>query len=1226
MSEPRSSRGNRHERGSRRPAHAPGMWLSDVSIRRPVFIAMLVLATMVVGGISYSRMALDLFPDVSLPVAVVQTVYPGANPEEVERSVTVPVEDAVSSLNGVETVRSTSMDSLSLVIVEFDMNKDARRAAEDVRTRVDAIRNTLPTDVEEPVILQFDPSAAPVISFAIGDTSGRRSPEELRALAEDSLKPRIEQVPGVAAVEIVGGVEREVRVELDASQLEAHGVAPQQVVQAIRGENLDVPAGRIDDGRREESLRTAGEVRSLDQLAEIPIAARPGATIRVKNVARVLEGPAEARSLSRLDGRESVVAEVRKQSGTNTVRVADAVKRELGQLEEEHPEIESAVAFDQSTFTRDAVEDLQLSLLLGAVLASLVVLLFFRDLRNTLVTVAGLPVVLLGTFGAMHVLGLSLNMITLLALSLSVGMLVDDAIVVRENILRHMERGEQPKVAASRGTAEIALAVLAVSSTIVAVFLPIAFTEGIAGKFLRDFGLTAAIALVVSLVEALTLAPMLSAYFFRQVEPASARRRASTFGRLFELVKAGYRRLLAWSLGHRLVVALVGLAALAGSLAVVPLMVMSFIPQIDQGEFGVAVELPPGARLEDTDRAARDVERILRDAPEVEHVFTTVGSGDAAVERTLVHARLRSRGHTEEVIARVRPEVEKALGDARFTIDRESSAETFGEPAASAIRSQPIQFSVQGEDFELLDQVSADLVERLRQVPGAVDVDRSIREGRPSRQIVLDRAKASDQGLTTAQVGMTVRALVDGERAGTYRSDGQSLDIVVRLAAGDRDSPDDVLRLPMVTSRGTRVKLSEVASLVDSTEPAQIDRENRQRQVLVGAQFLGRDLGSVTADARAAAMAMSLPVGAVVKVSGEGKYQDEMFASLGLALELSVLFVYMILASQFGSFVHPLTIMLALPFSVVGALLSLFVAGFGFDMLGMIGMILLMGLVTKNSILLVEFVNQLRARGLDTRQAILEAGPIRLRPILMTTLAMIFGMVPVAAGFGAGSEMRQPMGVSVIGGLITSTLLTLVVVPVAYSLIDDLSRLVTRRRREAASEAGGAERALPQAAPLGAGRVALYAAVLTLIAGLALYRVGPVQPGSEGAATATSGEPRRSPPIPTPTGTSAPAVELARIDPVPMSPGPGAAMPAGGQPLAAAPARPPGLQVGNTGGAGVNVRESPGTQARRVTALSDGAQLVSTGETAESGGQVWMKVRGPNGAVGWVAKDYLVSR
>ena len=711
------------------------------------------------------------------------------------------------------------------------------------------------------------------------------------------------------------------------------------------------------------------------------------------------------------------------------------------------------VQFAGNATTREAVQDMQFTLLLGALLAAVVVLVFFRDLRNTLVTIAGLPVILAAT--ALHVLDMSLNMITMMALSLSIGMLIDDGVVVRENIFRHMEEGLTPHEAASRGTAEIALAVVAVTSTIVAVFLPIAFTEGLAGKFLRDFGLTVAISVLVSLVEAFTLAPMLSAYFFKQ----SARRpdeprRTTVFGRFFAGFNSGYRGLLSWSLRHRAVVVIVALLAFGGSAALVPGMGLSFLPDSDRGEFSVALELAPGSRLEETDRTARAAEGVLQADPTVEHVFASVGTSDGSVEKATLFIQLYERGHTEVVIERLRPELAQALGDTKFSVDQQSTTAVLGNSiAAGALEGRPIQFAVLGDDYATLDRVSADLVARLSQIPGAVDIDRSIKASRPERAIVVDQAKAASLGVTKAQVGTTVRALVNGEKAGTYRADGQDTDIVVRLAEADRSSPAAILRLPIVTPLGAQVPLSSLAGIVQSNAPSQIDRQDRQRRVVVGAGYLGRDQGEVLANARAAVAAMDLPAGVTIEVSGEAKYQDEMFSSLGLALGLAVLFVYMILASQFGSFVHPFTIMLALPFSAVGALLALYVGGFSFDMLGMIGIILLMGLVTKNSILLVEFTNQLKRRGLSTREAILEAGPIRLRPILMTTLAMIFGMIPVAAGIGAGAELRQPMGVAVIGGLVVSTLLTLVIVPVAYSLIDDLGRIVRRQPATAAAPA-----------------------------------------------------------------------------------------------------------------------------------------------------------------------------
>ena len=1237
----------------REPPTAPErhFWLADLSVRQPVFITMLAIAALVVGGILYTRLSLELFPDISLPIVVVQTTYPGAGPEEVERTVSKVVEDAVASLAEVEGVRSTSRDSVSLVVIEFGMRKDGKEAADEVRARINSIRNGLPTEAHEPIISRFDFNAMPVLSIAVSDSGGERSLEGLRTLVDDVLKPRVERLPSVGSVDVIGGVTREVHVDLDLPQLQAHRVAPQQIVQAIRAENVALPSGTVRDGDREETMRTTGEARTLADLGDVPVLSRPGAEpLRLRNVAGISEGPAERKALSRLDGRESLVLSVRKQSRGNTVAVADAVKAEIEALEREYPTLSFALAYDGSTFTRESIEDVQTSLLLGAILAALVVLLFFRDLRSTLVTVAGLPVVLAGTFAAMEMLGMSLNIITLMALSLSVGMLIDDAIVVRENIFRHIERGESARVAASRGTGEIALAVVAVSSTIVAVFLPIAFTEGIAGQFLRDFGVTISVAVLLSLVEAFTLAPMLSSVFVQSARRAAPGRRRTASG----LFAREYRRVLGWSLRHRPVIILAGALSLGVIADIFPRMVFAFSPNPDQGEFGLNVELPPGSRLVETDRVVRSLEDVLREQPEVAHVFTTVGDQNGTSEVGTLRVELRERGGTTGFVERVRPELDALVTAGRLTIDLEANSPTSGSAGGTgAVSSRPIQFSVQGDDFADLDVASAALVERLREVPGASDVDRSLKSTRPGRTIAIDRDRAANEGVTAAQVGATVRTLVNGEKAGTFRGAGDDVDIVVRLGEQYRDNLPDILGLPIITSKGQLVELSKVANLAASNEPGQIDRYNRQRQIVVGASYLGRSEGQVLADARAAAAALDVPAGVTVQVSGSAKSQDEMFSSLGVALLLSVMFVYMILASQFGSFVHPFTIMLALPFSFVGALAALYFGGFAFDMLGMIGIILLMGLVTKNSILVVEFANQLRATGLSARAAMLEAGPIRLRPIVMTTLAMIFGMLPVALGLGAGSELRRPMGVSIIGGLVTSTLLTLVVVPVAYTLIDDLSALARRRpaARPLSRRAALARRALRWGAMLGA---------LALL-GFGVARWMPVLHQTDGPRLSAASDPAPRPesepaPVPAPTAgddrqrTTGGWVSVEPIAPA-ASPAAGglpagipAGMPsgaAGGAP-ATQPATPAGEHgprptaqpsspggtglVADTGGFGLNVRSAPESSATLLTAIEDGARVRALGEERQDAdGRTWVKVVDSSGATGWVAKEYLAA-
>lgn len=1040
------------------------MWLSDLSIRQPVFITMVMAAVVLVGFLSYSRLAVNLMPDISVQTISIRASYPGAAPAEIERSVTRPIEDAVVSINGVKGVRSTSSESISQVSVEFDSDVDIKTAAEEVRNRVGLIRNGLPSDAQDPVIQKTDTSAIPIIAFAVADSSGGRSLEELRSLVDNELKPEIERLEGVGSVVVWGGLVSQVHVETSLDQLHAYGISTQQLTQALRAESVDLPAGRVSDGPAGELLlRTNARATSLEQLGEIPVSTPRGTVTRLKELATISRSHADVRSYSRLNGQDSVMVIVQKQSGANTVRVADTVQAGLRNIRIQHPEMTFGIIFDQSEFTREAIHDVQLALILGGILAALVVLIFFRDLRNTLVTVAGLPIVVLGTFIVLDALGISLNMISMMALSLSVGLLIDDAIVVRENIFRHMEMGAEPKAAAGKGAAEIALAVLAVTSTIVAVFLPIAFTSGMVGVFLRDFGVTVAVAVLISLVEAFTLAPMLSAFFFRRMDPARDRaRRAGHFHRAFEALNRAYGRLLGWSLDHRRLVVAAAVGLLVASLALVPLMNLSFQPTADQGEFAVMMELEPGSSLQESDRAARKAEEILRRESMLADMFTSVGSGGGAANTASIGAKLKSRGQTAEVLSRVRASMAEALPKVRLSYNAQTAA-AGALGGAGGMTSLPILYKIQGSDFAKLDQVSRDVAARLEGVPDIVDVDRSTRDGAPQRAIVLDRVRATDLGISASQVALTVRALVNGEKAGSFQAEDRDMDIVVRLVEGDRDNPDKILQLPIATSRGTQLPLSSVASLVPSTDPGKIDRENRQRQVVVGANVTGSDPGPALAAAQVAVAAVPLPEGVTLKAGGQAEQTAEAFRALGMALALSVAFMYMILASQFGSFVHPFTIMLALPFSIIGALLALLLARFSLDAMSMIGMILLMGLVTKNSILLVDFTNQLRRRGVGTREAILQAGPIRLRPIMMTTLAMIFGMLPVAVGFGAASEFRQPMGVSVIGGVITSTVLTLVVVPVAYSLIDDAGRWLGRRLRPGAVQEGGGALSAPVA-------------------------------------------------------------------------------------------------------------------------------------------------------------------
>ena len=1018
------------------------MWLADVSIRRPVFVAMVTLAIAVMGFLSYSRMPVDLFPDLSIPVVVVRTVYPGATPQEVETLVTKPIEQVVSSLSHVESVSSTSSEGVSLVLIEFAMEYSNKEAADEVRQHVSSLRPSLPSDILEPAVLRYDPAAQPIVSIAVADRRGLLNPYQLRRVVEDDVVTRLQKAPGVASVTVVGGLEREIHVDLALDRLQALGLPVQQVVSAIKGENVNIPGGRLPDGERERLLRLAGQFASLEQLATVPIATPQGVTVYLRDVADVKDGYKEVREKSRLNGKDGIILFVRKQSGTNTVRVAEDVKARLDAIGKEHPELELAVIDDQSVFTRESTQDVIVTLILGGLLAAVVVYAFFRSVRNTIVTVAGMPIIVTGSFWFMNSLGFSVNMISLLGLSLSIGMLVDDAIVVRENIFRHTEEGLPPREAASKATGEIALAVTATTLTIVVVFGPIAFTSGIAGKFLREFGLTVIVAVLLSLFEAFTLAPMLSAHFFRPTAQDLARtaRLRGAYGRL----DGAYRRGLAWALGHRQAVVLVGICSLIASVLVLQLLQRSFLRDLDRGTLTINLEMAPGTPLDDMDAATRRVEEIVLAHADTKNVVSRVGSADGGAEKASLIVNLKGRGMVDRFHRAIRPELAKIEG-VRYDVDLQAnSLAGMLSASAASVRGRPLQLHVQGESLDDLDRASQQIMEALARVPGVVDLDRSLKAGRPEMRVVVDRPRAADLGISAAQIGATVRTLVNGERASRFAGGEHDVDIVVRLREEDRAEAKAIERLPLLSPKGRLVPLSAVARLEPSVGPAKIERLNRQREVTVGGSYMGRQLGEVVNDARREIAKLALPEGVTVEFGGTTEYMESSFRDLVFALQLAVLFVYMVLASQFGSFIHPFVIMLALPLSFLGAFVALLVAGESLDMVGLIGIILLMGLVTKNSILLVDYTNTLRGRGLGRDEAVLTAGPIRLRPIMMTTISTIIGMLPIALGYGAGGEVRKPMAIAVIGGMITSTLLTLVVVPIGYTLVDDLGRALGR--------------------------------------------------------------------------------------------------------------------------------------------------------------------------------------
>jgi HAE1 family hydrophobic/amphiphilic exporter-1 len=1028
------------------------MNIPKISINNPVFITMIMLALVVVGLLSFTNLPVDLLPNVSFPVVAISVVYPGASASDVETNITKPIEEAVSSLNGVDTVTSTSQENLALITVQFTLETDSQKAAQDVQEKINAIRGSFPRDALSPTVQRFDFTALPIMTLGVADTTGKTSPEDLRRFVDQQIKPRLERISGVAQVNVTGGLQRQIQVQMNLDALRARKLAPAQVTAAIAQANASLTGGKLTEDGKDVTLRTPGDFQSLDEINNVVVTTQRGVPVYVRDIATVVDGFADVDTYSRLNGNDSIAVSIQKQSGSNTVNVADEIRREVAAIQKENPNITVVVASDQSEFIKSSVEDSLSDLMLGGVFAALVVLFFFRDLRNTLVTVIGLPVIMIGTFAVMGFLNLSLNLVTLLALSLAVGLVIDDAIVVRENIFRHMERGEEPKVASLNGTNEVGLSVLAMTLTVVSVFLPIAFVSGIVGRFFSSFGLTVTAAVLLSLFEAFTLAPMLSAYWFKQrklkqteeQQVSQAHSQAHGSAELEEAATArlgwldkGYRAALAWTLRHKLLTAGIGALIFLAILACIPFLEFSFFPSTGQNTITAQIQMPPGTTLATTDAQARQVESIFRSFPEVESVFANVG-GQGTPERATFTVKIKDA----TLLPKLEPEFRAKLANVPGIA---FSTGGFGG-GGTAVTSRPIQINLQTTgSVQDLVTASDQIMAAIKDVPGLVDLDRSYQPGKPELHIDVDRERAARVGLSTAAVGATVRTLVNGDVASRYRDPGREADIVVRLRPEDRSRLQDILDLSLTTQTGQVVALRNVATLSNASGPTALERLNRQPKISIGANVLGRAQQSVADDIQARLKQLKLPPGVTAQFGGQVQQFNDSFRSLFISLLLSVVFVYMVLASQFGSFTQPFVMMLALPLSLLGAFLALLVTRIPFDLTAMIGIIMLFGLVTKNSILLVDFANRLRRSGMSRDQALLAAGPIRLRPVLMTSLSLILGSLPVALGLGAGGTFRQPLALVVIGGLITSTVLTLLLVPTAYAILDAVQTRLARK-------------------------------------------------------------------------------------------------------------------------------------------------------------------------------------
>jgi hydrophobic/amphiphilic exporter-1 (mainly G- bacteria), HAE1 family len=1053
------------------PTRSAAGGLSGLAIRRPVFTTMVMLGLIVLGIFGYRRLAIDQFPNVDIPVVTVQTVYPGASAEVIEREVTRRMEEAFNPVEGVDRITSVSLEGVSQVIVEFDLERDVDVAAQDVRTKIETIRRDLPEDIDPPVVQKLDPGAQPIISLAL--SSERLPLVGLTTLADEDVRRQLESVSGVGEVRLAGGLEREVRVNLLPARMEALGVTVPQVMGALQSQNLEVPAGRVEQGPNERIVRVTGRITDARQFADVIVVTRDGQPVRLGDVARVEEGTEEERSLALVDGNRAVALDVVKVSGANTVAVADEVRAAIAKLEPTLPEgVALRVIRDNSVQIRNSVSDVIHELVLGAVLTIVIVMLFLNDWKATAITSLALPVSVISSFVLMNALGFTLNMLTLMALSLSIGILIDDAIVVVENIVRHREMGEDHFTAAGHGTQEIVLAVMATTLAIVAVFVPVAFMKGIIGRFFFQFGLTVAWAVLVSLFVSFTLTPMLSAWWGLDPHKAVAKggdgaaadagdggharahaagnpltRGIARFNAWFDRQAERYRGVITWALGHRKSTVGIAVASLVGAFALLPLIGGGFLPLSDNSEFVVQLETPEGQSLSYTRSKAEQLVRELKALPEVAYTYTTVGAGaTGTVTNGEIYVKLTGTGERErgqqEVMVAARERLGRVFG-VRTSVLRQS-----GVGGAQA----PLQVEVRGPDVDVLQRLSTAALAEIRKIPGVVDLQSSLGAPQPEYRIDVDRDVANRVGLDVGEVATTIRPLMAGQTATRWEDPtGEERDVVVQVAPEFRRSLTDVGQIPVPTAtvvagRTVTVPLRDVARIEEGVAPAQIDRKDLARIATIsGGTSPELSISEASAQIRERLATLTLPPGYSVQLGGETEQLEETAGYVLETLALAVILIFLILASQFESFTQPVAIMLALPLSLVGVLLALLVTRTTLNMMSMIGVIMLMGLVVKNAILLVDNANERRAHGADRWTALVEAGVVRLRPIMMTTLAMIAGMMPVALALGEGGGFRAPMARAVIGGLITSTMLTLIVVPVAYTYFDDMGSWVKRR-------------------------------------------------------------------------------------------------------------------------------------------------------------------------------------
>ena len=1031
------------------------MFISDLAIRRPVITVVTMLALVVFGIAALLQLETDEFPDVQPPIVAVAIPYPGASPDVVEREVIDPIEEVLSGISGVDKINSNSLDSFGNIIVQFVFEKNLQQATQEIRDEISSIRNELPPEMEEPILTRFDPADLPIVSITL--SSQTVSAADLTRLADPDITRALRSVRGIAEVNVVGGIARELTVELRPQAMQASGVSVAQVVQALQVQNVAAPVGRLTGDLDERTIRLRGRLDSPTDFRQLVVTETAGRIVRLGDVADVKDGTEEPRSAALYNGEVAVGIDIVKSKGFSTAAVADEIRAKVTEIQQRLPAgVTLRIVRDAGVRVENSVANVQSALVEGALLTVLVVFLFLNSWRSTVITGLALPVSVLASFVAVWAFGFTLNTMSLLGLSLAIGILIDDAIVVRENIVRHVEMGKDHFRAAFEGTDEIGLAVAATTFSIVVVFVPIAFMGGIAEQWFAPFALTIACSVLVSLFVSFSLDPMLSAYWpdphYRIEDRPLISRLLARFNNWFDRQAERYKGVIGWALDHRWSMVALAIATFAGALALPAFGVIggSFFPVTDDSEFNVTIETPPGSNLAYTRLKTEEVAAIARSKPEVAYTYATIGGRGGAVDEGTVFVKLTPKHERERHQADVSAELRQQL--ARLAGVTASISTGFGEGQ------KQIQLQLQGPDSTELQKLAERVATVVRQVPGAVDVGFSTKGQKPELDVEIDRSLAGSLGISVGQVGQALRPAFAGIDAGDWIDpSGETRDVTVRLAPESRTNVRDIEILPLTVPRpdGTvaAVPLGQVARITPSVGPARIDHLDRDRVIAVQANTQGRPLSDVIADiTRGLQQQVPMPAGYTLRQGGETEDQQEVFGRILFALGVAIMLMYFVLVVQFGSFLDPLSILLSLPLSLIGVMLGLLVTGSTLNLMSMIGVILLMGIVAKNAILLIDFAKWSEEAGKDRREALIEAGRVRLRPILMTTFALIAGMIPVALGVGEGADFRAPLGIAVIGGVITSTILTLLVIPTVYEILADArdwmgARLRPGRRR-----------------------------------------------------------------------------------------------------------------------------------------------------------------------------------